>query len=188
MDPPDGWNLRPVAEPVSYFDTGTRQWTSGSFDTAMKSEHPAVVTSSDTPAAASSAFAAAAQHGSASTPAHVPWNGMHRTSGHMPTPSRQQRWLNAVAWADTNPDVGAPLAEDRDDAADGGYNRQVMPNSMPTPQATPPPYQPSMQASCSMRWPLPDQGAPPCMRGRSYAPLRWSACLRKQAGSDGNIC
>ena len=62
MDPPDGWNLRPVAEPVSYYDTDTRQWTSGSFDTAMKSEHPAVVTSSDTPAAASSAFAAAAQH------------------------------------------------------------------------------------------------------------------------------
>ena len=38
-----GWNLRPVAEPVSYYDTDTRQWTSGSFDTAMKSEHPAVV-------------------------------------------------------------------------------------------------------------------------------------------------
>ena len=72
MDPPHGWNLRPVAEPVSYYDTGTRQWTSGSFDTAMKSEHPAVV--SDT--AASSAFAAAGQHGSASasTPtAHGPW-------------------------------------------------------------------------------------------------------------------
>ena len=62
MDPHDGWNLRPVAEPVSYYDTDTRQWTSGSFDTAMKSEHPAVVTSSDTPAAASSTFAAAAQH------------------------------------------------------------------------------------------------------------------------------
>ena len=115
MDPPHGWNLRPVAQPVSYYDTGTRQWTSGSFDTAMKSEHPAVVTSSDTPAAASSAFAAAAQHGSASTPAHVPWNGMHRTSGHMPTPTRDsQRWLNAVAWADANADVCAPLAEDHD--------------------------------------------------------------------------
>ena len=50
MDPPHGWNLRPVAEPVSYYDTGTRQWTSGSFDTAMKSEHPAVV--SDTAASA----------------------------------------------------------------------------------------------------------------------------------------
>ena len=49
MDPHDGWNLRPVAEPVSYCDTDIRQWTSGSFDTAMKSEHPAVVTSSDTP-------------------------------------------------------------------------------------------------------------------------------------------
>ena len=77
MDPPDGWNLRPVAEPVSYFDAATGQWTSGSFETAVKSEQrPAVVTSSDsTTAAASSAFAAAAQHGSASTPAHDPWNG-----------------------------------------------------------------------------------------------------------------
>ena len=109
MDPHDGWRLRPVAEPVSYYDTGTGQWTSGSFETALKSEHPAVVTSSDTTAAASSAFAAAAQHGSASTPAHDPWNGMHRTSGPMPTPpSRQQKWLNAVAWADAaNADVGA---------------------------------------------------------------------------------
>ena len=124
MDPHDGWHLRPVAEPVSYYDTDTRQWTSGSFDTAMKSEHPAVVTSSDTTAAASSAFAAAAQHGSASTPAHDPWNGMHRTSGPMPTPpSRQQKWLNAVAWADANADVGAPLAADRDEAADGGYHQ-----------------------------------------------------------------
>ena len=33
------------------------------------------------------AFAAAAQHGSASTPALDPWDGMHRTSGHMPTTS-----------------------------------------------------------------------------------------------------
>ena len=126
MDSHDGWRLRPVAEPVSYYDTGTGQWTSGSFETALKSEHPAVVTSSDTPAAASSAFAAAAQHGSASTPAHDPWNGMHRTSGPMPTPTRDdsQRWLNAVAWADAaNADVGAPLAEDRDEAADGGYHQ-----------------------------------------------------------------
>ena len=125
MDSHDGWRLRPVAEPVSYYDTGTGQWTSGSFETALKSEHPAVVTSSDTPAAASSAFAAAAQHGPASTPAHDPWNGMHRTSGPMPTPpSRQQKWLNAVAWADAaNADVGAPLAEDRDEAADGGYHQ-----------------------------------------------------------------
>ena len=61
-----------------------------------------------------------------------------------------------------NADGGTPLAEDRDAAADGGY-RQFM----PTPQATPPPppYQPSMQASCSMRWPLPDQGAPACAAG-----------------------
>ena len=64
MDSHDGWRLQPVAEPVSYFDAATRQWTSGSFETAVKSEHPAVVTSSDTTAAASSAFAAAAQHGS----------------------------------------------------------------------------------------------------------------------------
>ena len=64
MDSHDGWRLQPVAEPVSYFDAATGRWTSGSFETAVKSEHPAVVTSSDTPAAASSAFAAAAQHGS----------------------------------------------------------------------------------------------------------------------------
>ena len=75
MDPHDGWNLRPVEEPVSYYDTDTRQWTSGSFDTAMKSEHPAVVTSSDTPAAASSAFAAAAQH---DTPADTPVDDLQR--------------------------------------------------------------------------------------------------------------
>ena len=75
MDPHDDWNLRPVAEPVSYYDTDTRQWTSGSFDTAMKSEHPAVVTSSDTPAAASSAFAAAAQH---DTPADTPVDDLQR--------------------------------------------------------------------------------------------------------------
>ena len=47
MDSHDGWRLQPVAEPVSYFDAATGQWTSGSFETAMKSEHPAVVTSSD---------------------------------------------------------------------------------------------------------------------------------------------
>ena len=112
MDPGE-WRLRSEAEPVSYYDTDIRQWTSGSFETALKSEHPAVVTSSDTPAAASSAFAAAAQHGSASTPALEPWDGMHRTSGHMPTPTRDsQSWLNAVAWADANPsplDDGAAL-------------------------------------------------------------------------------
>ena len=60
MDSHDGWRLRPEAEPVSYFDFRTGRWTSGSFETAVKSEHPAVVTSSDrTMAAASSAFAAA---------------------------------------------------------------------------------------------------------------------------------
>ena len=41
MDPADSWRLRTVAEPVSYYDTDIRQWTSGSFDTAVKSEHPA---------------------------------------------------------------------------------------------------------------------------------------------------
>ena len=38
MDSHDGWRLRPVAEPVSYFDARTGQWTSGSFETAVKSE------------------------------------------------------------------------------------------------------------------------------------------------------
>ena len=42
----------------------------------------------------------------------------------MPTPSRQQKWANALAWANANADVGA---EDRDEAADGGYHRQFMP-------------------------------------------------------------
>ena len=154
MDPHDGWHLRPVAEPVSYYDTGTGQWTSGSFETAVKSEQrPAVVTSSDsTTAAASSAFAAAAQHGSASTPALDPWNGMHRTSGHMPTTSATddaQKWLNAVMWAAKG---SAPLA---DDEADGRYRRQydrqhdpqVTPSFMSTPQAT-------------MQWPPSYHGGP----------------------------
>ena len=121
MDSRVSWRLQPVAEPVSYFDAATRQWTSGSFETAVKSEHPAVVTSSDTTAAASSAFAAAAQHGSASTPALDPWDGMHRTSGHMPTTSATdaaQKWLNALIWGAKG---SAPLA---DDEADGSYHRQ----------------------------------------------------------------
>ena len=132
MDSHDGWRLQPVAEPVSYFDAATGQWTSGSFETAMKSEHPAVVTSSDTTAAASSAFAAAAQHGSASTPARGPWIGMHGTE--------RQSTSGPMLAASTAPppyanaDGGTPLAEDRDAAADGGYRQY-----MPTPQATPPP-------------------------------------------------
>ena len=78
MDAPVGWCLRPVAEPVSYLDPRTGQWTSGSFETAVKSEqHAAVVTS---PAAAastssSSAFAAAAQH---DTPADTPVDDLQR--------------------------------------------------------------------------------------------------------------
>ena len=133
MDAPDGWRLQPVAEPVSFFDAATRQWTSGSFETAVKSEHPAVVTSSDTTAAASSAFAAAAQHGSASTPAHVPWNGMHRTSGPMPTPpSRQQNWLNAVAYVARiilrcRPPIAPRWAAGLDAAAEGAIRRCVLP-------------------------------------------------------------
>ena len=149
MDSHDGWRLRPVAEPVSYFDAATRQWTSGSFETAVKSEHPAARSSGVQPQAGqpgslgglrrgqtipqlqsdvcpdeqaelrrqesgappqsmpalyqappppSAAFAAAAQHGSASTPALDPWDGMHRTSGHMPTSTATdaaQKWQNA---------------------------------------------------------------------------------------------
>ena len=51
MDPPGGWNLRSDAQPVSYFDARTGQWTSGSFDTAVKSEHPAVRSSGVQPQA-----------------------------------------------------------------------------------------------------------------------------------------
>ena len=40
MDPAE-WRLRSEAEPVSYCDPQTRQWTSGTFDFAVKSEHPA---------------------------------------------------------------------------------------------------------------------------------------------------
>ena len=206
MDSQDGWRLRPEAQPVSYLDPRTGQWTSGSFDTAVKSEHPAVRSSGVQPQATagqvpqlpsdclgimpkiralaaaagqpmsmgppwpnpwaapmqeavqeeesasplpvslgglrqgqttsqlqsdvrpdeqaelrrqesgappqsmpalyqapppSAAFAAAAQHGSASTPALDPWDGMHRTSGHMPTTSATdaaQKWLNALIW------------------------------------------------------------------------------------------
>ena len=63
------------------------------------------------------AFAAAAQHGSASTPALDPWDGMHRTSGHMPTTSATDKWLNALMWGAKG---SAPLA---DDEADCSYRR-----------------------------------------------------------------
>ena len=90
----------------------------------------------------SAAFAAAAQHGSASTPALDPWDGMHRTSGHMPTTSATdaaQKWLNALMWGAKG---SAPLA---DDEADGRYHHrqydrqhepQVTPSFMSTPEAT----------------------------------------------------
>ena len=51
MDSQDGWRLRPEAQPVSYLDPRTGQWTSGSFDTAVKSEHPAVRSSGVQPQA-----------------------------------------------------------------------------------------------------------------------------------------
>ena len=40
MDPGE-WRLRSEAEPVSYCDPQTQRWTSGTFDFAVKSEHPA---------------------------------------------------------------------------------------------------------------------------------------------------
>ena len=40
MDPGE-WRLRSEAEPVSYYDTDIRQWTSGTFDFAVKSEDSA---------------------------------------------------------------------------------------------------------------------------------------------------
>ena len=46
MDSQHGWRLRPEAQPVSYYDRMTGQWTSGSFDTAVKSEQPAARRSS----------------------------------------------------------------------------------------------------------------------------------------------
>ena len=53
MDSQGGWHwqLRPEAQPVSYYDRMTGQWTSGSFDTAVKSEHPAVRSSGVQPQA-----------------------------------------------------------------------------------------------------------------------------------------
>ena len=144
--------MRSEAEPVSYCDPQTQRWTSGTFDFAVKSEHPAARSPGVQPQATAgqpgslgglrrgqtihqlqsdvrpdeqaelrrqesgappqsmpalyqappppptAAFAAAAQHGSASTPALDPWDGMHRTSGHMPTTSATdaaQKWLNA---------------------------------------------------------------------------------------------
>ena len=53
MDSQGGWRwqLRPEAQPVSYYDRMTGQWTSGSFDTAVKSEHPAVRSSGVQPQA-----------------------------------------------------------------------------------------------------------------------------------------
>ena len=128
MDAPDGWRLRPVAQPVSYLDPLSGQWISGSFETAVKSEQRAAVVTSPAAAASSSssssAFAAAAQRGSASTPAaHGPW-AVETASGPMPTASTAPPlYANAAG--------GTTVAEDRDAAADGGYHRQFM----PTPHA-----------------------------------------------------
>ena len=201
--------MRSEAEPVSYCDPQTQRWTSGTFDFAVKSEHPAARSPGVQPQATagqpgslgglrpgrttsqlqsdvrpdeqaelrrqesgappqpmpalyqapppSAAFAAAAQHGSASTPALEPWDGMHRTSGHMPTTSATdaaQKWLNAMIWAAKG---SAPLA---DDEADGSYHRQydrqhdpqVAPSFMSTPQAT-------------MQWPPSYHGGPGFLAG-----------------------
>ena len=120
MDSQDGWRLQPVAEPVSYYDRMTGQWTSGSFETAVKSEQrAAVVTSSDRTTAAassSSAFAAAAQDGCVHAgpcplgrPVHkrpnaccldgttaLYANAAGGTTRCTPTPPAVQRWLRTV--------------------------------------------------------------------------------------------
>ena len=239
MDPGE-WRLRSEAEPVSYYDTDIRQWTSGTFDFAVKSEHPAARSPGVQPQATagqpgslgglrpgrttsqlqsdvrpdeqaelrrqesgappqsmpalyqapppSAAFAAAAQHGSASTPALGPWDGMHRTSGHMPTTSATdaaQKWLNALLWGAKG---SAPLA---DDGADGSYHRQydrqhdpqVAPSFMSTPQATmqwPPSYHggPGFLAGAeSMRAPLPHQSQP-----ASQQQHQWTASPYQSTG------
>ena len=124
MDSQDGWRLRPEAQPVSYLDPRTGQWTSGSFETAVKSEQGAAVVTSPAAAASSSssssAFAAAAQRGSASTPAsHGPW-AVEAASGPMPAASTAPLlYANAAG--------GTTVAEDRDAAADGGYHQPFMP-------------------------------------------------------------
>ena len=53
MDSQGGWRwqLRPEAQPVSYLDPLSGQWVSGSFDTAVKSEHGAVRSSGGQPQA-----------------------------------------------------------------------------------------------------------------------------------------
>ena len=51
MDAADGWRLRPTAQPVSYLEPLSGQWISGSFDTAVKSEHPAARSSGVQPQA-----------------------------------------------------------------------------------------------------------------------------------------
>ena len=53
MDSQGGWRwqLRPDAQPVSYLDPSSGQWVSGSFDTAVKSEHGAVRSSGVQPQA-----------------------------------------------------------------------------------------------------------------------------------------
>ena len=50
MDPAE-WRLRSEAEPVSYCDPQTQRWTSGNFDFAVKSEHPAARSSGVQPQA-----------------------------------------------------------------------------------------------------------------------------------------
>ena len=145
MDAPHGWRLQPVAQPVSYYDRMTGQWTSGSFDTAVKSEQPA--------ARRSSGVSASPEPGSL--------GGLRRGQ----TIHQLQSDVNRHEQAELRPQESgaapqpmptvyqAPPPTDSDEA-DGGYRRQhdrqfhtqFTPSFMSTPQATSPPYQqPAMQ-------------------------------------------
>ena len=111
MDPADSWRLRTVAEPVSYYDTDIRQWTSGSFDTAVKSEHPA---------ARSSGVSASPEPGSL--------GGLRRgqlQSDVNPDEQAELRRQESGAAPQPMPTAvyQAPPPTDSDEA-DGGYRRQ----------------------------------------------------------------
>ena len=160
MDSQGGWRwqLRPEAQPVSYLDPLSGQWVSGSFDTAVKSEHGAVRSSGVQPQA------------TAGQVPQLPSQTIHQLQSdvnrHEQAELRRQE-SGAAPQPMPTAVYQAPPPTDSDEA-DGGYRRQrdrqlhtqFTPSSMSTPQATSPPYQ-----QPAMQWPPPYHGGPPCAAG-----------------------
>ena len=160
MDSQGGWRwqLRPDAQPVSYLDP-SGQWVSGSFDTAVKSEHGAVRSSGVQPQA------------TAGQVPQLPSQTIHQLQSdvnrHEQAELRRQE-SGAAPQPMPTAVYQAPPPTDSDEA-DGGYRRQrdrqlhtqFTPSSMSTPQATSPPYQ-----QPAMQWPPPPyHGGPKCAAG-----------------------